>query len=549
MKSEFFRLPLRAIVLSFFCLLASACGDREPETDRAARAGILLIGNGSEPKGLDPHLVTGVPERGVINALIEGLVASHPTDDLKSDPAVAESWTHNDDFTLWTFKLRDNARWTNGDPVTAEDFVYSWNRMLSPALGAEYAEMLYVIDNAEAFHKGEITDFSKVGVAALDSNTLQVRLAGPTPLFLSMLQHYSFYPVNPRVVEQFGGMTNRQSGWSTLENYVGNGAFRLKTWATNQVIEVVKNPDYWDVDRVKLNAIRFYPVDNVSSEETMFRNGRLHLTNTVNPDKIPFFKEKLPDELKITPYLGVYYYNVNVTRKPFDDPKVRRALTLAIDRQLLVDRVTQGGQAPATGFVPQGMSGYPASTSVTYDPERARALLAEAGYPGGKGFPKAEILINTNEAHRKIAQALQAMWRETLGINVGIYNQDWKVYLDSMQHLNYDIARAAWIGDYVYPTTFLDIFTSGNGNNRTGWKNPRFDGLIRQARLAGSEEQRMALMRESETLLLDELPVIPIYWYTRVVLQDPRLRGWEPKLLDDHPYKYVHFAPIAAPEK
>ncbi len=549
MNSNVLQITLRAILLPLLCLFAASCGDRVRESDRAADAGILLIGNGSEPKGLDPQLQTGVPERRIINALMEGLVSGDPTDDLTSRPGVAESWSANDDFTVWTFNLRDNARWTNGDPVTAQDFVYSWQRILSPELGAQYAEMLYVIENGEQFQKGELKDFGKVGVKALDNRTLQVRLAGPTPHFLSMLQHYSFFPVNPRVVEKFGGMTDRQSSWSTLENFVGNGAFKLKTWDTNQLIEVVKNPDYWDADQVKLNAIRFYPIDNIGTEETMFRNGRLHVTEAVNPDKIPFFREAMPEQLSITPYLGVYYYEVNVTRQPFDDPRVRRALALAIDKQLLVDKVTQGGQAPATGFVPQGISGYQSSDRIQYDPALARKLLAEAGYPGGKGFPKAEILINTSESHRKIAQAVQAMWRKVLNIDVGIYNQDWKVYLDSRTQLNYDIARAGWIGDYVYPMTFLDLFTTGNGNNRTGWSNPRFDALIGQARVAKTENQRMALMQQSETLLLDDLPVIPIYWYTRVVLKDPRLQGWGPKLLDDHPYKYVWFSPAKPAEK
>lgn len=528
---------LRLAFSALVCSLLVACGG-PTEADKAVEDGILLIGNGTEPKGLDPHLVTGVPESQLLRALMEGLVSPHPTDDLAPAPGVAETWESNADFTVWTFNLRDT-QWSNGDPVRAGDFVYSWQRILSPALGAEYSEMLYVIRGADDFHQGLTEDFSQVGVRALDDRTLEVTLEGPTPHFLGMLMHTSFLPVNPQVVDAHGGMTDRQSGWSTLENYVGNGPFQLKDWVTNQIIEVERNPNYWDAATVQLNGIRFFPIDNVGTEEAMFRDGRLHVTSTVSPDKIPSFQQEMPDQLRIEPYLGSYFYRINTTRPPFDDVRVRRALALSIDKQLLVDRVTQGGQAPATGFVPSGISGYTPSDSVQFNAEEAQRLLAEAGYPGGEGFPTAEVLINTSESHRKIAQALQAMWKETLGIDVGIYNQEWKVYLDSQSQLDYDISRAGWIGDYVHPTSFLDIFTSGNGNNDTGWSNAQYDGLIGSARVASSEAERMQLLRQAETILLDEMPIVPIYWYTLVYLKDPRVQGWEPKLLDNHPFKHV----------
>ena len=433
---------LRALCVALVCLAMISCGGREREADVAAKNGILLMGNGAEPKSLDPHLVTGVPENRIISSLMEGLISYHPTNDLEPEPGVAERWEHNEDFTVWRFHLRANARWSNGDPVTANDFVYSWQRILSPALGAEYASMLYVIRNAEAFHQGRIDDFSQVGVRALNPRTLEVTLGGPTPYFLNMLKHYSFFPVNPRVVEQFGGMTNRQNSWSTVENYVGNGAFRLTEWTTNQVIKVAKSPTYWDAGRVRLNEIHFFPIENVRTEETAFLAGRLHLTSTVSPDRIPIFRRENADQLRTDPYLGLYFFRINVTRPPFNDPRVREALNLAIDRRLIVERVAQGGQAPASGIVPPGMQNYPASRQVQTNIERARQLLSEAGYPGGRGFPRKEILINTSEAHRKIAEAIQAMWRQNLGIDVGIYNQEWKVYLDSQSQLNFDMSRA-----------------------------------------------------------------------------------------------------------
>ncbi len=542
MPSAYWNKVLSTLAFAFLGLALASCSPREREADIAAAQGILLIGNGSEPKSLDPHLVTGVPENAIIQSLIEGLVTYHPTDDTLAEPAMAQSWEHNDDFTVWTFNLRDDAKWTNGDPVVASDFVYSWQRILSPALGAEYAESLYVIENAMAFHQGEIEDFSQVGVKALDDHTLEVRLKGSTPHFLLMLKHYSFYPVNPRVVEEFGGMTDRQSGWSTLENYVGNGAFRLKEWATNDFLEVERNPDYWDAETVKLNGVRFFPIENVNTEATAFQGGRLHITNEVPADRIPSLQQSNSDALMIEPYLGTYFYRVNTTREPFDDPRVRRALALTIDRELLVERVTQGGQAPATGFVPSGITGYTVSKAVEYDPERARELLAQAGYPGGEGFPEAEILINTSENHRRIAEAIQAMWREKLGVEIGIFNQEWKVYLDSQSSLNYDISRSGWIADYVHPMTFLEIFTSGNGNNDTGWSNAQYDQLISQAQRATTEEARFAALNEAEAIMMDELPVLPIYWYTRVYMKDPRVENWNPKLLDNRSYKYISIA-------
>lgn len=536
------RKALHAMGLALLCVSIAACGSREREVDAAARAGILLVGNGSEPKTLDPHLATGVPESDILRALFEGLVSQHPNNDLLAEPGVAESWEHNADFTRWTFILREDALWSNGQPVTAGDFVYSWKRILSPELGSEYAEMLYVLTNAEAFHKGRIADFGQVGVKARDARTLDVVLKGSAPHFPAMLKHSSFYPVYPAAVEAHGGMTDRQSRWSTLENFVGNGPFKLSAWVTNQIIRAERSETYWDRTKVRLNAIHFFPIDNVPSEETSFMGGRLHVTSTLSPDKIAWFRKNRPEVLKIEPYLGTYFYRLNVTRKPLDDVRVREALNLAIDRELLVSRVTQGGQAAATGYVPQGMAGYGGPRVLRFDPERARKLLAEAGFPGGKGFPAKEILINTSESHRKIAEAIQAMWHENLGIRVGIYNQEWKVYLDSQSKLDFDMSRSGWIADYAHPLTFLDMFTTGNGNNDTGWGNPEYDRLIRQAQSAESEEARADLMQGAEAVLLRDLPIIPIYWYTKVHLRDNRIRGWGNSLLAKQPYKHMWIA-------
>lgn len=524
------------------CLFLAACGGGNQTDADGEIAQILKLGNGAEPKGLDPHLVTGVTENKIIQALIEGLIAYHPTDDNLPEAGVAERWEHNEDYSVWTFYLNPEARWTTGDAVTAEDFVYSWQRILSPELGAEYANMLYVMKNAEAYNKGELTDFSQVGVKALDEGTLEVTLIGPTPYFLSMLKHYSWFPVHPGTIEEHGGMTARSSRWTRPENYVGNGAFVLTEWVPNQIIRVSRNPQYWDAEKVRLDEIHFYPVNDPNTEERMFLSGRLHVANSVSSAKIPWFRENRPDIIRLEPYLGVYFYRFNTTRPPFDNPKVRLALSMAIDQESIVKTITQGDQTPAHGFTPVGMMGYETPSMVKFDPQRAQELLAEAGFPGGEGFPEKEILYNTLEDHKRIAEAVQQMWKEHLGIDVTLVNQEWKVYLDSQVNLQYDISRSAWIGDFMDPITFLDMWTTGNGNNNTGWSNAEFDRHIREAQEAGDPAVHYAKLKQAEEIFLNERPVAPMYWYTRIYLKSPLVRNWSPKLLDNRPYKHIYLA-------
>lgn len=540
MSHRIFHFPICLLAISLLSTIWVGCGSRERPADQAADQGILIWANGTEPVGIDPHVVTGVTENRIISTLLEGLISYHPTDDNIPEPGVAERWESNEDHSVWIFHLRDDARWSNRDPVTAQDFVYSWNRMLSPTFGAKYAEMLYVLENAEAFHKGEIEDFDQVGVQAIDEKTLRVTLGGPTPHFPLMLKHYSFFPVHPPTIEKYGGMNELGSNW-TREGYVGNGPFNFAEWTPNQILRVVKSDTYWDRDTVRLNEVHFRPIDNANTEEAAFRNKEVHITNTVPPSKIQGYQLNNPDLIQIDPYLGVYYYRFNTTRPPLDNRKVRQALSLSIDREQIVETITRGGQTPATGFTPPGMEDYASPGDIQFDPPRARELLAEAGYPGGEGFPEVEILYNTLEAHRDIAEAIQNMWEEVLGVEARLLNQEWKVYIPSMQNLEYDIARAGWIGDFMDPITFLSMWTSGNGNNNTGWASPEFDALIREIRRTGDEKARTSLLKEAESLMLSEHIVAPIYWYTRIYLKDPRVQGWYPKRLDNHPIKYVYF--------
>lgn len=510
---------------------------REPRTVTAAKKKILLVGNGSELESLDPHIATGNPERQVTSALFEGLVAYHPTDDYGDSPGAAVTWEH-ENFTRWTFHLQPKGCWSDGTPVTARDFVYAYQRILTPELASSYAEMLYFMKNAEAFNKGEIKDFSQVGVKALDDHTLQLDLIGPTPYFTSVLKHHSWYPVPRHVIEKNGGMIDRFSHWSRAENIVSNGPFKLKEWSFTHLLKVEQNPSYWDADKVKLREIHYFPIVNEGTEERAFRNQQLHTTQTLPLDRIPYYREHEKEVFHDVTQLAVYFYRLNISHPPLDNPKVRRALALAVDRESLIRNVLRGSQRPAVGYTPTSGKGYQGPQVMRFDPAEARRLLAEAGYPDGKGFPKFEILINTMEAHRLIAQAVQSMWREHLGIDVSIINQDWQVYLDSQRRGAYEVCRGAWIGDYADPMTFLGMWTKGNGNNMTGWSSERYEGLLRKSSQIGDATERFAILKEAETVLLDELPIIPIYWYAQSYLVRPEVKGWRNSLLDDRPYKW-----------
>lgn len=537
-------ITLCALVLSFF--VSTGCKPRSSEGGGGSASGstakILHFSVGTEIQDIDPHVVTGVPEHKVILALSEGLVAEDPRD-LSPVPGVAESWDISPDGRVYTFHLRREARWSNGDPVTAHDFLGSFQRILTPSLGAEYAYMLYnYVAGAKDYFDGKITDFNQVGFAALDDRTLQIRLDHPTPYFLSAMTHYAWFPVHLPTVRKFDALTRRGTRWTRPDNFVGNGPFVLTEWRANQVMKVRRSPTYWDRDTVKLDEIHFYPVENLDTEERMFRTGQLHVTNDLPTSKIDVYRRENPEVLKIDPYLGLYFYRLNVTRRPFDDVRVRRALALAIDRESLIQNVIRGGQQPAYAVSYPGNQDYTPRARLSGSIEEAQRLLAEAGYPEGKNFPRVELMYNTHQNHRLIAEAIQQMWRKNLGIEISLTNQEWKVYLDAQQSLNYDIVRAGWIADYVDPHVFLDLWSSDSGNNDTGWKNPEYDRLLAAALRANSTEERYEIYQKMDQMLVDELPIIPIYYYTRIRLISPKVLNYFPTLLDSHPWKYVDLA-------
>jgi oligopeptide transport system substrate-binding protein len=543
MQFDFSFFALRRLT---FCLgvvailsLLPGCSRRETLVEAGDRNQVLLLGNGAEPQELDPDIVTGVSEFHIMMSLLEGLVTEDPVD-LHPVPGVAERWDISPDRRVYTFHLRTNALWSNGDPVTANDFRESYKRILTQSLGSEYSYMHFVVTNAEAYYEGKITNFDDVGYKVLDDHTLQVTLSNPTPYFLSLLTHHSWFPVHMPTVRKYGDPYLPGNKWTRPGHYVGNGPFVLTKWRVNDMIEVRKSPTYWDRDRVRLNAIRFYPIESDDTEERAFRAGQLHVTETIPLSKIDYYRQHYPDLLKISPYLGTYFYRVNVTKPPLNDKRVRQALAMAINRESIVKDILKGGQIPAYNFTPPGTAGYTGRTQLREDVPEAKRLLAEAGYPDGKGLPTIEMLYNTSEAHRTIAEAIQQMWRAKLGVDARLVNQEWKVYLDSQTTMNYQICRGAWIGDYVDPNTFLDMWVTGGGNNQTGWSNPEYDRLIAQAAATVDPQQRLEVFQKAEAILMDEMPIIPVYFYTRVGLRRPEVKGWYPTILDNHPYKYVY---------
>ena len=613
-------------------IFISGCSSSLSPVDDGLDKQIFHFGNGSEPQGIDPHIVTGVPEHHLLIALCEGLTSSNPKGG-ESLAGAATSWDISDDGKEYTFYLQKNGKWSNGDPVTAHDFVWSWKRILTPSLGAQYPDMLYYLENAEKYYASEslpsmseellnyiieteelsehhdkakffyITDsnkvlvfnessdlfevlnlleevhityekekikdfnekfsetksalskiinkwnftkiannidFNNVGVEALDDSILQIKLSNPTPFFLGLLSHYSTWPVHKETVLKHGTIDDRNGQWTRPGNFVCNGPFNLKSWELNSKIVVEKNPLYWDSNVVQLNEIHYYPVQNVMTEDRMFRAGQLHLTSTLPSQKCPVYIEENNPDLRVDPYMGTYFYRLNTKNPVLKDVRVRKALAFAIDRKKLVEKVTKCGQIPSYSFTPPGSAGYEPDTVIPFDAELAKQLLVEAGYGPGNEFPKLEILFNTNEDHRKLALAIQQMWQQNLGVDIVLVNQDWKVYLAREMIGDFQVSRAGWIGDYEDPNTFLDTLRPNRGNNKTGWENEDYDLLIEQANSENSQDVRYELLRQAENILIDEMPIIPLYTYVRSYQLSSDVKGYYPNYLDHHHPKYIY---------
>ena len=487
-----------------------------------------------DPETLDPGLSSGVHESHVTDQLFEGLTDVPPTSDwaAKPVPGVAARWEVSDDGLVYTFHLRKGAKWSNGEPVTAEDFRWSWMRLLDPKTASRHARVLWIVDGARDFAQGLTDDPSMVGVEVIDAYTLRVRLAYVAPYFLELCHFHPLRPVHRAALEAHGAR------WTRPENMVSNGPYMLAARVPNRRIQLVKNPHYWDRDAIAITRITVIPLEDSSATVELFESGRLDWTGTVELPSALVPTLALRPTFHNDPYLGVSYYRINVTHPALKDNQVRRALSMAIDRDVIV-LLGRGGHRAALTQIPD-MPGYTAGDGgLDFEPERARELLAAAGYPGGKGFPSLRIVYNTLENHRRVAEIVKQMWQRHLGIGADLISQEWKVYLESQQSLAYDIGRAGWTGDYRDPLTFLEPWTAGNGNNHTGWSDREYDGLIERSRHEANPAARFALLSRAESVLLRRGPIIPLYHYARPYLLNPAVAGFAPNLLNRHPVKYM----------
>ena len=522
---------LACAALALACLVPLASAQDAGPKPLPPEKQIFVFNVNAEPETLDPAIMTGVPEHTLATALFEGLTTHHP-ENLEPLPGAAESWEISPDRLTYTFHLRKDGRWSNGDPVTAEDFVWSWRRAVDPATASQYAYMLYPIKNAEAVNKKKVDSTAELGVRAADPHTLVVTLERACAYFLDLACFETLMPVHRATVEK------HKDKWITAENIVSNGPFNLEEWKPRERLVLVPNPRWWNAPSVRLQRIVALTIDDNDVAYNKYLNSEVDWIRAVPLPRIDEIK-KNPDFFAY-PYLGSYFYRVNVTKPPFEDVRVRKAFNLAIDKVAICRDVIKSGEIPSGGHVPPGIPGWKGIQGLPFDRKEAQRILAEAGYPDGKGFPKVDLLYNTSESHKVIAEVIVQMWKENLGVTVGLYNTEWKVYLDNVDHLNYQVARAGWIGDYTDPNTFLDMFVTGGGNNNTGWSNARYDELIALAAREADPAKRMDHFREAEKILCaDELPIIPIYFYVNKGAIRPRVQGWYPNIRDHHPFQYV----------
>jgi len=517
----------------------------------------LIFNNGSEPETLDPAIMTGVTEHNLALALFEGL-CSHDPETLEPRPGVAERWDVSDDGKVYVFKLRSNAKWSNGDPVTAEDFRWSWYRVMTHG-DADYSYLMFdYLAGGKEFMAAHIASMAKdrdgdekpdsvpasyeafqklVGVRVIDEHRLEVRLQNPTAYFLDLATFETYMPVHRKTVE------SNEKRWTQPETFVGNGPFTLKEWSPRKQIVMVPNDQYWDRGFVKLSKITALPLDDLDVVYNKFVNSEVHWIKTVPTAKLDDAKKRA--EYFVAEYLGSYFYRFNTTKEHLKDKRVRKALSLAVNRKTITSDVTKAGQIPAPWFCPAiAQAQYEPPKGFSYDPDAARKLMAEAGFPGGKGFPKLTVFYNKSEDHKKVAEAIAQMWRETLGIKVSLQNSEWKVYLKTVELLDYDVARAGWIGDYGDPMTFLDMWVTGGGNNNTGWSNPRYDELIKKAQSEQDLVKRAKLLQDAERIVVeDEFPILPIYIYVNQGMKVEELQGWFENVRDLHPFQYMYFEP------
>lgn len=486
----------------------------------------LVVINKAEPESLDPQIVTGQSDGRLVSDLFEGLIRFNRLGQV--EPGVASSWDISPNQCTYTFHLRPEARWSDGKEVTASDFVASWQRMLLPETAAPYSDQLFIIRGAEDFAL-EKAPFSGVEMRALNDQTLQVTLVHPTAYFLQLCALWSFFPVRIDLIDHYG------DDWIKPEHMISNGPYILSQWRINDKIVLKKNPFYWDASHVALRIIDILPISQANVAYNFYAARQADLIMD-RPSVVLLDELKKKEDFHISPYLGIRFIRFNCSRAPFNDPRVRQAFALVIDRHRLTEKITRAGELAAESFVPTGIPGYEPTKGLGYHPDLARKLLAQAGYPGGKNFPLTNYLYSEDEMNEGLAVELQSMWRKELGISILLERREWKVYLGSMNQLDYGMAISNWIGDYADPNTFLDLFVSGGGNNRTGWSFKSYDHILHEASLEKNPKKRLTLLHDAEEILVcKKVPITPLFFDLGIQIYHPKeLGGIEPNLLDIH---------------
>ena len=507
-----------------------------PSGSELAQEQVFRKNNGSDPGTLDPHRAEGVPASNVLRDLYEGLVSEAANGDYI--PGVAESWSISEDGKTYRFKIREEAIWSNGDRVVAEDFVFSLRRSVDPKTLSNYSSMLYPIKNARDVVLGKLpTD--KLSVSAENEKTLVIELEEPTPYFISLLTHSTTYPVHPPSVREYG------TSFTRPENMISNGAFTLKDWRIQDYILLERNEKYWDNPSTTLSQVYYYPLDNPDASLRRYRANELDFTDTTPSEQLPWIKKNLKDELKITPYFGSYYYGFNNSKPPFkDNPELRMALSLAVNRTIITDIVLGAGQIPAFTFVPpvkQYQGRQPEWAKLTQEEREglARELYTKAGYSDANPL-SIEIIYNTSENHKRVALAVTSMWKKVLGVETKLRNQEWKVFLETRRlQEETEVFRGGWIGDYDDPYTFSELLHSENEMNHSGYASEEYDALLRSASLRPAGKERTNDLLQAEQVMLNDMPVIPLYFYVSQHLIKPWVFGLEGNVMDHHYSKYV----------
>ncbi len=525
---------LAAVIIGALMTGTAAHAAEVPADVKLAEQQTLVRNNGAEVQSLDPHKIEGVPESNVSRDLFEGLIISntegHPI------PGVAEKW-ENQDFKVWTFHLRKDAKWSNGEPVTAQDFVYSWQRLADPNTASPYESYLQYghlvnIDDIIANKKPA----SSLGVKALDDHTLEVTLSEPVPYFYKLLIHPSMSPVPKAAIEKHG------DAWTQPANIVTNGAYKLKSWVVNERMVLERNPQYWDNAKTVINQVTYLPISSEVTDVNRFRSGEVDMTyNQLPIEMFDKLKKEIPQQVHVDPYLCTYYYEINNQKAPFNDPRVRAALKLGLDRDIIVNKVKRQGDLPAYSYTPPYTDGMqldkPEWMSWTQQKrnEEAKKLLAEAGYTKDKPL-SFDLLYNTSDLHKKLAIAASSLWRNNIGVNVKLRNEEWKTFLDTRHQGNFDVARAGWCADYNEPTSFLNTMLSGSSNNTSHYKSPAFDKIMAETLKVKDEAARAALYNKAEQQLDKDSVIVPVYYYISARLVKPWVGGYTGKDPQDNIY-------------